>query len=108
MDSDEREIFNYLKTWGSEFINAREVSRRAGSKQRYHEDPDWAKPVLQRMQDRSIVESDMNGRYRIKPVKKDKHKRWVSPEISKILGEGGVEGEGGEESIGPDEHYEEL
>lgn len=110
MDSDEREIFNFLKTWGSEYVNASEVSRRAGSKKRYHEDRDWAKVVLMRMQDRGIVESDTNGRYRVKPVKKDKHKRWVSPEIAKILGEGGVEGEGGggEEGLASDEHYEEL
>jgi hypothetical protein len=108
MDSDERNIFQYLKTWGAEFVNSKEISRRAGSKQKYHEDPDWAKIVLMRMQDRGIVECDINGRYRVKPVKKDKHKRWVSPEISKILGEQGVEsGEGGE-GLGSDEHYDGL
>ena len=108
MDSDERQIFDYLKTWGVDFVHSKEISRRASSKQRYHEDPEWSKQVLMRMQDRGIVESDANGRYRIKPVKKDKHKRWVSPEISKILGEGGVESGGGEEGMGTDEHYEEL
>ena len=30
MSSDEREISNYVQTWGGEFINAKEVSRRAG------------------------------------------------------------------------------
>lgn len=111
MDSEEREIFNFLKTRGSEFVNAAEISRRAGSKKRFHEEPEWAKVVLMRMFDRGIVERDLSGRYRIKPVKKDKHKRWVSPEIAKILGEKGAEGGGGgggEEGIGSDEHYDQL
>ena len=43
MDSDEREIFHYLKTWGKDFVGAKEVSRRAGSKKRFYENPDWAK-----------------------------------------------------------------
>jgi hypothetical protein len=32
MDSDEREIFDCLKTWGADFVNAKEVCRRAGGK----------------------------------------------------------------------------
>lgn len=108
MDSDERDIFNFLKTWSGQFVNAKEISRRAGSKKRFHENPEWAKVILLRMQDRGIVESDTGGRYRIKPVKKEKHKRWVSPEIAKLLGEKGVETEGGEDVIGSDEHYDQL
>ena len=49
MDTDERDIFQFLKTWGAEFTNAKEVARRAASKKRFYDDPDWAKPVLMRM-----------------------------------------------------------
>jgi len=91
MSSDEREIFHYLQTWGVEFISAKEISRRASTKKRYHEDPDWAKPLLMGMAERGVLESDAMGRFRIKPERKKGHKqRWVSPEIEKILNEGGV------------------
>jgi len=110
MDADERQIFHFLKTWGSEFVGAKEICRRASSKHRYHEDNDWAKPILMRMQERGVIESDSLGRYRIKPVaRKDKAKRWVSPEIAKILQENGVQPEEtGVGNVASDEYYDQL
>ena len=108
MDTDEREIYHFLKTWGSEFVGAMEIARRASNKKKFYEDPDWTKPILMRMQERGILEHDAAGRYRIKPVsRKDKNKRWVAPDIAKILHESGVEVEAGGD-IAPDEYYEEL
>ena len=108
MDCDEREIFHFLKTWGSEFVGAVEIARRAGIKKRFYDEPDWAKPVLMRMADRGILESDSSGRYRIKPIsRKDKQKRWVAPDIAKILQESGVEVEDSND-IASDEFYNEL
>ena len=74
MDADEREIFHFLKTWGSEFVGAKEICRRAGGKKKFYENPDWAKPLLMRMEERGIFESDSMGRYRIKPVGREKIK----------------------------------
>ena len=114
MDADEREIFQFLKSWGGEFIAAREVCRRAGGRHRFHDDPEWAKPVLLRMTERGILESNSTGQYRIKPLPKknkgDKDKNWVSPDIAKILKESGVEVEGASEGgdVGSDEYYDEL
>jgi len=111
MDSDEREIFSFLKTCGSEFVNAAEISRRAGNKKRFHKDRDWAKPILMRMADRNIVESDMMGRFRIRPTKKKKGQRWVAPDIAKMLEEKGVKVEGaagGMDEIAGDDYYEQL
>lgn len=108
MDADERDIFQFLKSRGEGFTNAREVARRAAGRKRFTDDPEWAKQVLLRMEERSILESDMLGRYRVKPVsKKDKKARWVSPDIAKILAESGVKVDGGNEA-GPDEYYEQL
>jgi hypothetical protein len=108
MNTEEREVFHFLQSWGTDFINAAEIARRAGTKKKFHEDPNWAKPVLMVMVERGILESDSNGRYRIKPIpKKNKHNRWVAPDIAKILKEGGVEVEGSGE-IGPDEYYDQL
>ena len=108
MDSEEQEIFYFLKTWGEEFVSAKEIARRASGKQKFHKNPEWAKPLLMRMQDRGVLESDTSGRYRIKPVaKKNKDKRWVSPDIAKILEQSGVQVEGGSE-VGTDEYYDKL
>ncbi len=109
MDSDEREVYDYLKTFGEDWINAKEVCRRAGGKRRYYEDNSWAIPILLRMKERQILEGDMLGRYRIKPQpKKGRKGRWVSPDIAKILQEGGVQADA--ESIEPasDEPLEQL
>ena len=109
MSSDEREIFHYLKTWGADFVSAKEVSRRAGTKKRYHEDPDWAKPIMLAMVERSILEGDAMGRFRVKPERKKNHKqRWVSPDIEKLLKDNGVEVEGAEGGLAADDHYEQL
>ena len=108
MDADERDIFQFLKTRGLEFVGAMEIARRAGNKRRFYEDPDWAKVVLMRMQERGILEHDAAARYRIKPVsRKDKHKRWVAPDIAETLHESGGEVEAGGD-IASDEYYEQL
>jgi hypothetical protein len=88
MDADERQIFDFLSSYGEEWVNAKEVCRKAGGKHRFNDDNNWAWPVLQRMKDRQVIEGDQLGRYRVKPKK---HKgRWVSPDIEKILEENGV------------------
>jgi hypothetical protein len=108
VNADERDIFQFLKTWGVKFVGAAEIARRAGNKQRFYKEPDWAKPVLMQMAERGILESDPHGRYRIKPVSgKDKHKRWVAPDIAKILQESGLEAEAGSD-VAPDEYYDGL
>ena len=108
MDGDEREIFNYLKTWGhTVFCDAAAIPKRAGNK-RYFVDPNWAKPVLMRMADRGLLEHDVMGRFRIEPVsRKDKHQRWVAPDIAKILQDSGVEMDDANQA-GTDESYAEL
>ena len=108
MDGDEREIYQFLKTWGSEYVGAVEIARRATTKKRFYEEPDWAKVVLMRMAERGVLDSDSQGRYRIKPIsRKDKNKRWVAPDIAKVLNESGVEVEAGGD-IASDEYYDEL
>lgn len=95
MDADEREVVQFLQTWGASFVNAKEVARRASTKKRFNQEPDWAKPVLVRLVEKGLLESDVSGRYRIKPENKhDKKHRWVSPDIKDILNEGGVQVEG--------------
>ncbi len=108
MDSDEREIFQFLKTYGKEYVNAKEVCRRACPKKRFNENPDWAKPILQSMAERGILESDGLGRFRVKPKPKKAGGRWISPDIEKLLKEKGVQVESKASELDDDEHYEQL
>lgn len=95
MTADEQEIINYLQTYGAEFVGAAEICRRATTKRRFYEEPDWAKPILMSMKDRGILEADNQGRYRVKQVhKKRAGKLWVAPDIEKILRENDEETDG--------------
>ena len=95
MDADEQEIVNYLKSWPKQFVSGREISRRAGGKKRYRDDPYWATQVLIRMAEKNILEVDASGHYRLKPdEKRHQPKRWISPEIKKILEESGKDFDG--------------
>ena len=94
MDADERDVINYLKGWPGQFVGLNEICRRASGKRRSREDPNWALPVLGRLVEKGTVESDATGHFRLVRAKKDKRKRWVSPQIKKILEESGKKFEG--------------
>ena len=96
MDADERQVFDYLKSWPRHFVSAREVCLRAGGKRRYREDPRWALPVLIRLVEASLIETDSLGHYRAKVAgSRDKQRRrWISPHIARILRNSGKEFDG--------------
>jgi len=91
MDSDEREIYFYLKSQPHQFVPANSICRHAGGKHKYRDSPDWAKPALLRMVERGIVVADTTGAYQLKPRPKTQSaaKRWVSPQIAAILKKSG-------------------
>lgn len=91
MDSDERAICDYLRSWPKTYVSAREIARRAGGKRRFREEPQWANPVISRLVEQGMIETDGLGHYRVKVVaieKKRTHK-WVSPQMKKILEQSG-------------------
>ncbi|HZR18516.1 MAG TPA: hypothetical protein VFE51_14580 [Verrucomicrobiae bacterium] len=95
MDADERDICLYLKGFPGQFVSFGEISKRAGGKRRYRQEPEWATPVLSRLVDKGIVESDSTAHYRLKTKPKPKRPaHWVSPEIRKILEKSGKEFDG--------------
>jgi len=86
MDADEKEIYRYLRADSGQFVPATSIGRRAGGKHKHRESPDWAKPVLLRMVERGILETDSAGAYRLKPIPEpDGARRWVSPELAELL-----------------------
>ncbi len=92
MEAEKREILDYLKAAAGQYVSAKEISRRAGGKRRHREDPGWAVPVLQRLIEEGLIEKDAAGHYRLKPPATDRRKprKWVSPQMAKILRSGGA------------------
>jgi hypothetical protein len=96
MDADERDICLFLKGFPGEFVSFKDISRRAGGKRRYRNEPEWAVPILSKLVERGLIESDATGHYRLK-TRTDKEKaksRWVSPQIRRILEKSGKEFDG--------------
>jgi hypothetical protein len=113
MDAEEREIYFYLKSWKSDSVSEQEISRRAGGRHKFERSHDWAKSVLHRMLERSIVEIDHTGHYRLKPrpTSSAGKRRWISPQIAKILKDSGKNfGDSGmsDEESDMDAYYESL
>jgi hypothetical protein len=79
-----------LKQWPKQFISGREVCRRAGGKWRFRDNPYWATEPLLRLVEKQVIESDSSGHFRIRQKeKREGDKKWISPELKKILEESG-------------------
>lgn len=87
MTWEEREILTYLKTSPKIFFSLREISRRAAGKKTFERTPNWAKPFLPRMVEKGLVEKDSAGhfRYHNQAEVKAKGRKWVSPQIARVL-----------------------
>ena len=90
MDADEQDICNYLKQWQKQFISGREICRRAGGKWRFRDNPYWANQPLLRLVEKQILETDPGGHFRlVQKGKKQRQEKWISPQLKKILEQGG-------------------
>jgi hypothetical protein len=106
MTADEKAIIIYLKNWPNTFISGREIARKVSGRRRFEEDRGWAKPILLRMVQNGMIETDQLGQYRTKAEdpKKKQPKQHVSPQILRILKNSGKNFE----SIVIDEHEDET
>ena len=92
MTFKEREIVYYLKASPQAFFSAREIARRAAGKKTYQESPNWVKAVLPRMVEKGMLGMDSAGHFRIKRADQKveaKGRKWVSPQIARILKQSG-------------------
>jgi hypothetical protein len=95
MDAEEREICDFLKSYQNEYVASKEIAKRAGGKWRFREDPNWAVPVLMRLLDKKLVETDGYGHFRLPHAREKKEKKqWISPQLKKLLDEKAKEFEG--------------
>src|SRR5689334_10999022 len=85
MGTDESNICNYLKSWPDEYLSSREICRRAAGKGRFRQDPYWAVPVLLRLFEQGILETDPNGHYRLAPDSSENKHSWITPRLQQIL-----------------------
>ena len=110
MDADERAIYYYLKSRRPKAVPARDISRHVGSKRRFHYNPEWASPVLLRMVERGVLETEATGCYRLKPIppRDTRGKRWASREIVEILKASGKEFDTLLTPEDEDDYYERL
>ena len=107
MDSEEREICTYLKAFAGQWVSAREISRRAGGKHKYREDPNWTAQPLARLLDKTLVESDSSGHFKLKAYEpKKKAQKWISPQMKKILEQSGKTFETGVQLDAPEDFYD--
>jgi hypothetical protein len=106
MDADEKDICNYLKGSPGMFVSGREIARRAGGKWRFRDNPNWAVPLLVRLVEKGILESDASGYFRLRLKEKQKPKKWVSPHIRAILEKSGKNFDEVLEIEDPDEEFQ--
>ena len=85
MQPEEREICTYLKSLPGQWVSARDIARRAGGKSRYGKDPHWAMPLLASLLEKKIIETDSTKHYRLIVKDDKKPKKWISPQMQKIL-----------------------
>ena len=71
-------IVNFLKTAPKAFFSEHEIARKAGQKGHFRANPDWAKPILFRLANEDIIQTDAFGHYRIAP-EREQAKRWSMP-----------------------------
>lgn len=61
-------ILRYLEQCGEAGASAREISRKASTKDAWKENERWAVPFLSSLKDKKAIETNLAGAYRI-PLK---------------------------------------
>jgi hypothetical protein len=89
MTQEEQKICIYLRSMPGQFVSARDIARRADGKARYGKDPRWAAPIIAQLLEQRIIETDSTHHYRLIIKEQKKPKKWVSPQVKKILEKSG-------------------
>jgi hypothetical protein len=92
---DEICILEYLKHWPGQYISRIEIARRAESKARFVNDPNWAERALRNLLDLGMVETNSYGQCCLPEhlaaatVKCGAKTMFVAPHLAEILGKSG-------------------
>ena len=63
---EENQILQFLQSCPQAFFSGAEISRKAGSRKLFTEDPRWAFPFLSSLTDKKLVEKNESGHFRFK------------------------------------------
>ena len=66
LNAETLEVLEYLKSTPGQFVPFIEISRRAGGRQRFKDNPQWPKACLSNLVEADLVEVNEHGRYRAK------------------------------------------
>jgi CheY-like chemotaxis protein len=80
LDADERDICLFLLALRDQLVSEKEISRRAGGKQKFRDNPKWALHALRRLAGRGITEVDANGHYCLRLRDKERPGKKPEPE----------------------------
>jgi hypothetical protein len=92
LSTDEHCVYQYLKLWPDQFVHGIEICRRADRKSHFLENPHWAGTVLGQLVELGLIETDGNGRYRVKnhsTVTFGGKSRFIAPHLMEILTKSG-------------------
>jgi hypothetical protein len=87
MGHDDDIVLNYLAKYPGVYVSPMEVCKRADSRRRFNESPDWAKPVLVRLTQSSVLEVNASGHYRIKVEEEEEEEQTPRHEMSTMTAE---------------------
>jgi len=66
MTYEESCIIDYLKGSPNDFVNRREIARKAVNRKIYEEDPHWVDAPLMALVEEDVVEQNDQGHYKLK------------------------------------------
>jgi len=84
MGHDDDIILLYLHKFPGAYISPMEVCKRADSRKRFNENPDWAKPILAKMATAGVLEVNSVGHYRIRMEEEEEEPKKERREISAL------------------------
>jgi uncharacterized protein YjhX (UPF0386 family) len=71
VSEEEQVILKYLKDLRGVGATAREIARKAWTKDKWKENERWAQPHLSRLKEKKLIETDAGGAYRIFGAEKE-------------------------------------
>jgi hypothetical protein len=64
LNAEQQQVLNFLRCSPESWFSAMEVSRRAGSRKQFEEEPRWAINCLRYLVDMKLVERDSQDHYK--------------------------------------------
>jgi hypothetical protein len=66
LNAEQQQVLNYLRSSPQTWFSAMEVSRRAGTRAQFEEEPRWAVNCLRYLFDMKLVERDSQAHYKFR------------------------------------------